>query len=86
MASLIKIVKQEFPGNSLYFDSGDQFQGGLESSPKITSGSLINKFMDYLDLDGSAVGNHDFDYGYEFLEEFLKGRRSPTLLANAKNS
>ena len=29
MASLIKIVKEEFPGNSLYFDSGDQFLGGL---------------------------------------------------------
>ena len=41
--------------------------------------------MDYLKLDGAAVGNHDFDYGYDFLEKYLKGRKAVTLLANIEN-
>jgi 2',3'-cyclic-nucleotide 2'-phosphodiesterase (5'-nucleotidase family) len=55
---LIQIARKENPGNTLYFDSGDQFQGGLESSPLITSGSLLNAYSEYLKLDGAAVGNH----------------------------
>jgi len=29
MAQMIKTVQQEFKGNALYLDSGDQFQGGI---------------------------------------------------------
>ena len=82
LASLIKTVQKEFPGNTLYFDSGDQFQGGLESSPQISSGRIVNKFMDYVGLNGFAIGNHDFDYGFDFLSTFLDGKKGSSLLAN----
>lgn len=29
MGSLIEIIKQEYPGHTLFLDSGDQFQGGI---------------------------------------------------------
>lgn len=29
MASLIKMVKDEYPGHTLVLDAGDQFQGGI---------------------------------------------------------
>ena len=69
----------------MYFDSGDSFQGGLESSPQISSGKVINSFMNELRLNGAAVGNHDFDYGYQFLSKYLEGRKAPSLLANVEN-
>lgn len=44
MARLIQIIKSEHPGNSLYLDAGDQFQGGIESSKLISSGKIMNDF------------------------------------------
>ena len=41
--------------------------------------------MNYLHLNGAAIGNHDFDYGYDFLTTFLEGRKAPNLLANVEN-
>lgn len=38
MTSMIDTIRQEHPGNFLYLDAGDQFQGAIESSPLISSG------------------------------------------------
>ena len=38
MASMIETLRQEHQGNFLYLDAGDQFQGGIESSPLVSSG------------------------------------------------
>jgi 2',3'-cyclic-nucleotide 2'-phosphodiesterase (5'-nucleotidase family) len=38
MATLIDIIKQEHKGNVLWLDAGDQFQGGIEASPLVSSG------------------------------------------------
>jgi 2',3'-cyclic-nucleotide 2'-phosphodiesterase (5'-nucleotidase family) len=58
MAGLIDIIKNEYPGHTLVLDSGDQFQGGIESSPLISSGKIMNDFYDAVEVSGSAVGNH----------------------------
>jgi 2',3'-cyclic-nucleotide 2'-phosphodiesterase (5'-nucleotidase family) len=36
-------------------------------------------------LNGSSIGNHEFDFGKEFLEQFLAGRDSPNLAANLES-
>ena len=41
--------------------------------------------MNKVRLDGAAIGNHDFDYGFSYLSEFLKGRKAPSLLSNVEN-
>lgn len=69
----------------MYFDSGDQFQGGFESSPLLAGGTLISKFMNYMELDGAAIGNHDFDLGYKYLETFLNSRDTTNLAANIED-
>jgi 2',3'-cyclic-nucleotide 2'-phosphodiesterase (5'-nucleotidase family) len=38
MAQMIETVRLENPGNVLWVDAGDQFQGGIEASPLVSSG------------------------------------------------
>lgn len=38
--------------------------------------------MDYMKVDGAAIGNHDFDNGFDFLEEYLGSRKTVNLAAN----
>ena len=57
MASLINIIRKQNPGNTLYLDAGDQFEGTLESSPWISHGRLINAFFDSIGLDASTIGD-----------------------------
>lgn len=58
MAQMIETIKKQYEGNVLYFDAGDQFQGGIEASSLVSSGEIMNDFYNILNLDGSAVGNH----------------------------
>lgn len=71
MATLIETIKSEYPGHTLILDSGDQFQGGIEASPLISSGKIMNDFYDAVEYSGSAIGNHEFDFGPEVLLPFL---------------
>lgn len=85
MAGLIDIIKNEYLGHTLVLDSGDQFQGGIESSPLISSGKIMNDFYDAVGVSGSAVGNHEFDFGPEVLLPFLQAKEAPTLAANIRS-
>ena len=38
MARLMEIIQNEFKNRVIYLDGGDQFQGGIESGPKVSSG------------------------------------------------
>lgn len=58
MGRLIQIIQNEYQGNVLYLDAGDQFQGGIESSKLVSSGKIMNDFYDAVDLNASAIGNH----------------------------
>jgi 2',3'-cyclic-nucleotide 2'-phosphodiesterase (5'-nucleotidase family) len=69
----------------LYLDAGDQFQGGIESSKLVSSGKIMNDFYDALDLNGSAIGNHEFDFGPSFLLPFMSGKEAPNLAANIRS-
>jgi 5'-nucleotidase len=74
MASLISVIQEEYPGNTLVLDAGDQFQGGIESSPMISSGKIMNDFYDAIGLKGQAVGNHEFDFGPDFLLPYYSSK------------
>lgn len=50
----------------------------------MTGGTLINRFMDYTKVDGAAIGNHDFDYGFDFLTNYLEDRLTTNLEANLR--
>jgi 5'-nucleotidase / UDP-sugar diphosphatase len=75
MASLINIIKDEYPGHTLILDAGDQFQGGIESSPLISQGKIMNDFYDAIGLQGQAIGNHEFDFGPDFLLPYYNSKQ-----------
>lgn len=83
MASLIKIFKDEYPGHTLVLDAGDQFQGGVESSPLISQGKIMNDFYDAIGLQGQAIGNHEFDFGPDFLLPFYNSKQDQSIVLGA---
>lgn len=58
MASMIETIRSQYKGNFLYLDAGDQFQGGIESSPLVSSGEIMNDYYNSIKVDASAIGNH----------------------------
>ena len=85
MGFLIDTIRKEYPGHTLYFDAGDQFQVGIESSPLISQGKIMSDFYDALSVDASAIGNHEFDFGPDFLMPYLQNKESPNLAANLRS-
>lgn len=77
-----KILEEEWGNRLIWLDSGDQFQGTMEC---MLSDCLIMKdFYNKAGLDGITLGNHDFDYGADYLKEYVKKMDFPLILANLK--
>lgn len=51
--------------NTLLLDQGDTWQGSIYSN--YNHGGLITDVMNYIHYDARSVGNHDFDWGTEYL-------------------
>lgn len=67
----------------LYVDAGDQFQGGVESSDKVSSGQIMNDYFNEVVVDASALGNHDFDFSPHFLLNYMEERKDPSIFLAA---
>lgn len=52
--------------NTLIIDSGDTFQGSIESN--YNNGALITDVLNYAHVDVHTLGNHDFDWGESKIE------------------
>lgn len=53
--------------NTLFLAAGDMWQGSSESN--LTYGNLLTDWMNALDFTAMALGNHDYDWGEERLED-----------------
>ncbi len=76
--------KKDSEDNVLLLDQGDTWQGSIYSN--INYGNMITDIMNYVHYDARTVGNHDFDWGAQYLinntnREFL-GYKTPVLAAN----
>jgi 5'-nucleotidase len=61
-ASYIKALRSTHgPGGIVLVDSGDAFQGTLESDSD--EGSTVIAALNAIGYDAMAIGNHEFDYG-----------------------
>ncbi|WP_090768093.1 bifunctional 2',3'-cyclic-nucleotide 2'-phosphodiesterase/3'-nucleotidase [Bacillus sp. OK048] len=87
-AALIKEAREEAK-NTLLFDNGDLIQGNPLGDykarvDKLEEGELHPVFqaMKQLDYDAATVGNHEFNYGLEFLDEVLDDAPMPYVSAN----
>jgi 5'-nucleotidase len=61
LASYIETLREENRGRVLLVDSGDMFQGTLESN--MFEGEAVVRGYNVLGYTAAAVGNHEFDFG-----------------------
>jgi len=65
---------------SIVLDAGDWGQGTLESNN--TQGKTMMEVMNTIKYDALEIGNHEFDWGRQALEESLAMARVPVLCSN----
>jgi len=87
-ASLINEIRDEAT-NSLLIDNGDFLQGNpmgdyiaYERSMKDGDTHPVIQAMNTLGFDASTLGNHEFNYGLDFLMKSLAGANFPVVNAN----
>ncbi|ETI69712.1 bifunctional 2',3'-cyclic nucleotide 2'-phosphodiesterase/3'-nucleotidase precursor protein [Neobacillus vireti LMG 21834] len=87
-ATLIKEARSE-KTNSMLFDAGDTIQGNPLASYVAKVKRLapdethpIYKAMNYLKYDAGIVGNHEFNYGLDYLNDVLEEVQFPIVNAN----
>jgi 5'-nucleotidase/UDP-sugar diphosphatase len=80
VAGYLNIVRQENPDGVLYLDAGDMMQGTLISN-YFYGASTIDAF-NHMGLAAMTIGNHEFDWGQEVLQERYDQANFPFLGAN----
>ena len=66
--------------HTVILSTGDMWQGSSESNS--TKGMLITEWMNYLDFEAMALGNHEFDWGQEYIASNAKLAEFPFLAIN----
>lgn len=87
-ATLIEEARKEKP-NALLFDNGDLLQGtpfgdyiARRAGLQVGDVHGVFKVMNRMGYDAAVVGNHEFNFGLDFLEVSLKGANFPYTVAN----
>jgi 2',3'-cyclic-nucleotide 2'-phosphodiesterase / 3'-nucleotidase len=87
-ASLVRAMRAEVQ-HSLLFDNGDFLQGNplsdwVAHESGFKKGDLhpMIAAMNALDYDGATLGNHEFNYGLDFLENVMDRAKFPIVSAN----
>ncbi|MDS9467849.1 bifunctional 2',3'-cyclic-nucleotide 2'-phosphodiesterase/3'-nucleotidase [Paracoccus sp. MBLB3053] len=87
-ASLIEEIRAE-AGNSILVDNGDYIQGNplgdyMAYEKGMDSGEThpVAAAMNTLEFDAGTVGNHEFNYGMEFLDKVTAQTARPITCAN----
>ncbi|TBR44228.1 bifunctional 2',3'-cyclic-nucleotide 2'-phosphodiesterase/3'-nucleotidase [Marinomonas agarivorans] len=88
VATLIRQARKEVD-NSVLVDNGDLIQG-TPLGDYVAKGKILRfgevhpafKAMNLLDYDVANIGNHEFNYGLDFLMKALNGANFPYIAAN----
>ena len=87
-ASIIDAIRAE-AGNSMLIDNGDFLQGNpmgdymaYERGMKEGDKHPVVKAMNVLGYDAGTLGNHEFNYGLDFMFKVLAGAGFPYVCAN----
>ncbi|WP_168402786.1 bifunctional 2',3'-cyclic-nucleotide 2'-phosphodiesterase/3'-nucleotidase [Erwinia amylovora] len=86
-ASLIKAARQQV-SNSVLIDNGDVIQGSplgdYMAAKGLQEGDIhpVYKAMNTLDYSVGNLGNHEFNYGLDYLQKAIRGARFPYINAN----
>ena len=79
LTTYLKNAKKENP-NSVFVSAGDMWQGSSESN--MTKGQLMTDWMNELGFSGMALGNHEFDWGTEYIDKNSDFAEFPILAIN----
>jgi 5''-nucleotidase/2'',3''-cyclic phosphodiesterase and related esterases len=87
IATIIKAEKENNPGTTLVIDAGDFLMGTLFPSLEKETGFQL-RLMKSMEYDVTCLGNHEFDYGPEWLAAVIntsvgKGEIPSILIGNA---
>lgn len=84
-ATVIEEIRKESRSEVLYIETGDLIQG----SPLATylkkaenSGKKIINTINIIQPDVGIIGNHEFNYGLDYLEESIQAAEYPIVCAN----
>ncbi|CAH1601742.1 2'3' cyclic nucleotide phosphodiesterase/3' nucleotidase [Vibrio jasicida] len=86
-ATLVKQAREEAV-NSVLVDNGDLIQGSpmgdYMAAKGINAGEVhpVYKAMNQLNYDVGNIGNHEFNYGLDFLKKTIDGANFPYISAN----
>lgn len=87
-ATLVKEARKEEP-NTLLVDNGDLIQGtplgtyeALVNPVKPDQTHAVYKAMNLMGYDAATLGNHEFNYGLDFLDQVVKKANFPYINAN----
>ncbi len=74
-------------GDVLYLDGGDVLTGTplMEFVDRGVHGGAMLSFLDAVGLDAFALGNHEFDRGFEHTARFVAAAPMPVLSANLED-
>ena len=85
VAKYINILREEFGSHRvLYFDGGDFYQGGMASV--LFDGEIMQDFFNIIGLNGSTIGNHEFDYARSWIESKIDRANYKTLIHNIRDN
>ena len=80
--SYAKLLQEQWEDQFLWLDGGDQFQGTMECM--LSDCTIMRDYFNKAGIDAIGLGNHDFDYGLDYLKDFIKKQKFPVLVANVK--
>lgn len=80
LAQMIEQERGENPDGTLLFSAGDMFQGTPISN--IFKGRPVIEIMNYLRFDALAIGNHEFDWGRDVLNDLRSSAEFPFISSN----
>src|SRR5690554_5791946 len=89
LATLLKEERKKAEGPTLTIENGDFIQGSPYSyyivKEKQDAKTLIEA-LNLLEVDAGVIGNHEFNYGVDYLNTAISAAQYPILCANILNT
>lgn len=80
IATYLNAEKKANPNGTVILSAGDMFQGSADSN--LLYGNPVMAIMNDIGFEAMAIGNHEFDWGLEKLQELSDKAGFPFLAAN----
>ena len=81
--TVIDEQRRQNPGGTITLNAGDLAEGTMEAY--FTKGKIVTSAMREIGFDAVTIGNHDFAWGRENLDEMMTDIRAPFIAANVTN-